>query len=130
KSARALCRSWNLASCLQVVDRPVHRVAAKVSGAVAAHVNAWEPKANPRFPARRGSLSAGPARGVVGSQIGVFGMPLDVRVDECTLGDQLAAIAPDVIEGGPGELRAVALAFVLRGHLGVSEGAHAVAILV
>src|SRR5690606_19606584 len=64
------------------------------------------------------------------AQIGVFGMPLDVRVNECTLGDQLAAIAPDVIEGGPGELRAVALAFVLRGHLGVSEGADAVAILV
>src|SRR5690606_14259081 len=66
----------------------------------------------------------------VGTQIGVFGMPPDVRVNACTLGDQLAAIAPDVIEGGPGELRAVALAFVFRGHLGVSEGADAVAIRV
>src|SRR5690606_26907739 len=51
-------------------------------------------------------------------------MPGGVCIDETAFGDHLPALPAGVVQPGPGELRAIPLAAMLGGYLGVREDAH------
>src|SRR5690606_4721137 len=116
--------------------RPVRsgaKVQWRVSRPGASDVNACDPKRAPfpdphaRTPAISSVLAAW--RGWR-PQVLVLGMPPDVGVDELALGDDPPVSAAHVVERGLRELRAVALALVLRGHARMRQDPHRAMVLV